>query len=113
MLSSASTSSGRVASAAAARATSSHMSSGSGAPCSPPSPACHVRAATPMMHGVRGSVMFGRRASSPRLPHGRALLRERLRALLRVLRLEDRAGELRLLLERRPQVLAQLLEDRG
>ena len=40
-------------------------------------------AATPMMHGVRGST------SSPRLPHRRALLGERLRSFLRVLGLED------------------------
>ena len=37
---------------------------------------------------------------SPRLPHGRAFLREGLRALLGVLGAEDRARELRLLLER-------------
>ena len=35
----------------------SHISSGSGAPPSPTSSGCHVCAATPMMHGVRGSIV--------------------------------------------------------
>src|SRR5271168_4210708 len=44
------TASGLPASAAAARASSSHMSNGSGAGAS-----CQVRRATPTMHGARGS----------------------------------------------------------
>src|SRR5207237_10489880 len=89
---------GLPASAAATRATVSHMSRGSGAPRSPTSSGCHVCAATPMMHGDLGSIAIA--TALPRLPHGRPLLGERARAFLGILGLEDAARQLALLLER-------------
>src|ERR1700722_19882746 len=57
-------------SAAASRATCSHMASGSGAP-SGASDGCQVRRATPMMQVARGSVGNGRNGSAARLAgHG-------------------------------------------
>src|SRR5262245_38397 len=103
MPSSCETMSERPASVAAARATSSHIASGSGAPASPTTSGCHVRRATPMTHGARGSgaVM---RPSSLRLPDRLALLRERLRTFPCVLGLEDLRRDPALLLERRAQL---------
>src|SRR5947207_11092280 len=101
---------------AAPVATSTHMSSGAGAPSSPTTSGCHVCVATPMMHGLRGSMVViacagpaggGSLALPVRLP----LLGERLRTLLRVFGLEDRAREATLLLERGAQLLAEHLED--
>src|SRR3954468_21926427 len=112
MLSSATSAFGTPASAAASRATCSHISSGSGAPAFPTSSGCQVCAATPMMHGVRGSIATVTRPPSFGLPSlplplGLALLRERPRTFLRVLGLEDRARDAALLLERGAQLLAE------
>src|SRR5262245_31658256 len=88
------------------------MSSGSGAVSR------HVCAATPTMHGVRGSTLTNESAPrgmhpSLRLPDRLAFLGERLRPFLGVLGLEDVARNLRFLLERRAQLLAEPLENVG
>src|SRR5258708_21600129 len=99
------------ASRAAAVATSTHMSSGSGAPSSPTASGCHVRLPTPMMHGLRGSIAPVNAERSLALPDRLAFLGEGLRALLRILGPEDRARKATLLLERRAALLAEQLRD--
>src|SRR5664279_6308908 len=111
-------------SSAAARDTAPHMTSGSGAPPPPPACLCHVSVATPMMHGDRGStdVMPGRsavRTSYPlpaalpslALPVRRPLLGEGLRALLRILGLEDLRGDRALVAVRVLQVHPEAFPD--
>ena len=67
--------SGAPASAAAARATCSHMSSGSGAPLGPTSPGCQVWRATPMMQAARGSALTSWQAGQARDLPGMAMAR--------------------------------------
>src|SRR5437870_5765938 len=73
------------------------MSRGSGASAGSGFRGRHVRWATPITHGVRGSTLM---ASLLPLPDRGALLGERLGALLGVLGLEDRAADLLLELVR-------------
>src|SRR5437588_5829112 len=81
------------ASSAAALVTSSHMSSGSGASTGSGLTGRHVRWATPMRHGVRGSTAIAA-FDLFALPDRWALLGEGLRALLGVFGLEHAAADL-------------------
>src|SRR5437763_3489862 len=79
-------------SSAAARTTSSHMSRGSGASTGAGLTGRHVRWATPMRHGVRGSTAIRRALLA--LPDRRALLGEGLGTFFGVLGLKHRAADL-------------------
>src|SRR5437588_1875691 len=81
---------GMPASSPAATATSSHMSRGSGASTGSGFTGRHVRWATPIRQGVRGSTGMWLLP----LPDRRALFREGLGALLGVLGLEHLAADL-------------------
>src|SRR3954469_13434802 len=102
-------------SSAAARATCSHRSSGSGA-LAPPSRGwsarCQVCWPTPTRQGHRGSIAI-RSAGLLGLPVRRPLLRERARAFLCVLGAEDARRDPRFVLEGGAELLGQAVEHVG